>query len=181
MAFPRIFAALSGVIPASYLDENFSAAAEAATVTALQTQVNALAGSATPLAHVAAGAAGASTQFSRVDHRHPPPPATGFTGTAGAKVANYTLVAADDGKVIEFDAAAEVTCTIPNSLAAGFSCSIVQVGAGKVVVAPGASATRRQRLAYTRTAGQWAVVSMYVRQNVGGTAAEFVLGGDMVA
>lgn len=93
----------------------------------------------------------------------------------------YTLVAADTGKVVELTNAGAITLTVPNSLAEGFSCTILQGGAGQVTVAAGSGATMRNRQSHTKLAGQWAVGVIHVRDNSGGSAAEFVLGGDTAA
>lgn len=51
-----------------------------------------------------------------------------------AKTASYTLVAADNGKVITMSVATANTLTIPASLAVGFNCTIIQIGAGQTTI-----------------------------------------------
>lgn len=169
------FANLAGNQPASLLDDSFALAATQADMTALQAAVAALPSDDTPLIPVAGGDAGVGTALSREDHQHPPQSATINlqTGTT------YTLVASDDGKVIEFSNAGAITVTVENSLPVAFNCLMVQVAAGQVTFVPEAGATQRQSLGFNRTARQWSIVSMYVRAN-GGSAAEYVLSGDMV-
>lgn len=93
----------------------------------------------------------------------------------------YTLVAGDNGKVVELGNAAAITLTLPNSLAVGFNCLIRQTGAGQVTVTPAAGANRRNRQSHTKLAGQWAEASLSIRTNAGGTTAEYVFSGDTAA
>jgi hypothetical protein len=51
-----------------------------------------------------------------------------------AKTASYTLVAADNGKVITMNVASANTLTVPASLAVGFNCTIIQIGAGATTI-----------------------------------------------
>lgn len=93
----------------------------------------------------------------------------------------YTLQASDAGKVVELTNAAAITLTLPNSLPAGFCCSIAQGGAGQVTFSAASGATLRNRQAHTKLAGQWSMASLVVRGNSGGSAAEYVLAGDTAA
>lgn len=176
-SFTYTFAALAGSVPAAYLDSNFAQCAFASDVTALTAVVAALPSASTPLVPVAGGSAGAAATLSKSDHQHPPQDATVNlqTGTT------YTLQASDNGKIVEFNNAGAVTCTVPNSLAVGFNCGICQAGAGQVTVAAGASATQRQASGFAKTRAQWSEIAMRVRANAGGSAAEYVLSGDMAA
>lgn len=88
------------------------------------------------------------------------------TGTA------YTLLAADAGKVITCDNGSAITLTVPASLGAGFTCSVVQKGAGQVTFAA-SSTTINNRQSHTKIAGQHGVATLIA------TAANvFVLAGD---
>lgn len=176
MPFPYTFAALSGTVPATYLDANFAVCAFASDVTALTTVVGALPSAAVPLIPVAGGLAGVAATLSRSDHQHPPQSATPNyqTGTT------YTLLSSDDGKVVDMVNAAAITLTLPNTAAVGFSCLVTQGGAGQITLTAAVGATLRQRQSFTKSAGQWAVMTLYVRANAGGTAAEWVATGDMV-
>jgi hypothetical protein len=49
---------------------------------------------------------------------------------------SYTLLAADNGKIITLSNASAITLTVPASLGAGFSCMLIQLGAGTVTVTP---------------------------------------------
>jgi hypothetical protein len=90
----------------------------------------------------------------------------------------YTLDASDAGKVVQLTNASAITLTVPNSLPVGWSCTLLQGGAGQVTVTAGSGATHRQRQSHTKLAGQYAVGLITVIANSGGSAAEYVLGGD---
>jgi len=88
------------------------------------------------------------------------------TGTA------YTILASDAGKVITCNNGSAVTVTVPASLGAGFTCSVVQKGAGQVTFAA-SSTTINNRQTHTKIAGQHGVATLI------STAADvFVLAGD---
>lgn len=93
----------------------------------------------------------------------------------------YTLQASDSGKVVECTNGSAITVTLPNSLAVGFCCTIVQGGAGQITLSAASGANLRNRQSHTKTAGQWAGATLYVRTNSGGSAAEYVLNGDTSA
>ena len=71
-----------------------------------------------------------------------------------------TLSAADNGKVLYFTSASAVTVTTAVSLGAGFSCTIIQGGAGQITVAQGASTTLVSYGSLVKTAGQYALASL---------------------
>lgn len=171
------FGSLSGAVAASLLDSAFALCAAQTDLTALTATVAALPSNTVPLNFLAGGSAGVSAALSRVDHRHPPQSAAPNlqTGTT------YTLQASDDGGVVDLANAAAITVTVPSTLATGFSCLLRQSGAGQVTVSAGSGATARQASGYTKTRAQWSEVSLNVRSNSGGSAAEYVLSGDMAA
>lgn len=86
----------------------------------------------------------------------------------------YTLLATDIGKVITFNNASAITVTVPSGLVVGFNCLILQIGAGQVTLSASGT-TIQNRLGFTKTAGQYAALTLasYV-SNV------FVSSGDMV-
>lgn len=92
------------------------------------------------------------------------------------KTGNYEVVAADDLAKIEFDAAAAVTLTIPNTIPAGWECVVIQKGAGAVTVSV-AGSPPLSRASHTKTAGQYAIAYVIVTANPG-TAPVVYLGGD---
>lgn len=107
---------------------------------------------------------------------------SGYIGHLNAQTGTtYTLVAADTGKVVECTNAAAITLTLPATAAEGFCCTVVQGGAGQITLTPAGSATSRNRQSHTKTAGKWAAVTLYVRTNAGGSAAEYVMCGDSAA
>ena len=120
-----------------------------------------------------------------------PTGATGSTGPAGADASidisittvtdAYTLLSSDKGKVIEFNKGTDAAINLPANMAVGFNCTITQVGAGKPVLTPASGALLREASGYTKTRAQWSVLTLYVRANVGGNAAEYVAVGDMAA
>lgn len=95
-----------------------------------------------------------------------------LTGTA------HTLDSSYVDKTIIFTNASAIVLTIPNSLYIGFKCRVIQYGAGQVTFTPASGATRRNRSSFTKTAGQYAVASLEVVTNSGGSAAEYILSGD---
>ena len=70
----------------------------------------------------------------------------------------YTLTSSDNGKVVTLNNAAAITLTINIGLGDGFNCLIVQKGVGQITIA--GTATRINRQNHTKTAGQYAVVSI---------------------
>ncbi len=88
------------------------------------------------------------------------------TGTA------YTLLAGDAGKVVVLNNGSAVTVTVPSGLGAGFTCSVVQKGAGQVTFVA-SSTTINNRQSHTKIAGQHGVATLV------STASDvFVLAGD---
>lgn len=49
---------------------------------------------------------------------------------------SYTLQSTDNGKIITLSNASAITLTVPASLGAGFSCMLMQIGAGQVTITP---------------------------------------------
>lgn len=85
-----------------------------------------------------------------------------------------TISSADNGYVIYYTNASAVTVTVNNTLAVGFTCTIVQSGAGQVTVSAGSGMTRRQRQSYTKTAGQYAIGNVHCH-----ASGEFIFQGDL--
>ncbi|MDC0948828.1 hypothetical protein OAS86_05760 [Gammaproteobacteria bacterium] len=89
------------------------------------------------------------------------------------KTASYTLTAADNDKIIEFDSATDVTLTVPSGLPAGYEVSITQKGVGQVIFA-GSGVTIRNARGYDRTTAQWAKAGIEV-----GNGGTVILSGDV--
>lgn len=86
-----------------------------------------------------------------------------------------TLSAADDGKVIYCTSSSAVTITCATGLGAGFSCTIIQGGTGKVTIAAG-SATLVSYASLFKTMGQYAVISL-----ISPVADTFIAAGNLGA
>lgn len=97
------------------------------------------------------------------------------TGTA------YSLLSSDSGGLVAFTGASPSTLTLPNSLPAGFRCTVAQIGAGQVTftAASGATVASAQGLVKTALIGSGA--ELWVYQNTGGAAAKYWLAGDLAA
>jgi hypothetical protein len=93
----------------------------------------------------------------------------------------YTLVAGDAGKRVKLTNAAAITLTLPDSLAADFTCMVEQGGAGQVTFTAAGGATLHNRQTHTKTAGQYAQVGVYVDTNSGGSSAVYTISGDTAA
>jgi len=89
------------------------------------------------------------------------------------KTASFTLTAAEAGKMVTFNAASGVTCTVNSSVfAAGNRVDILQLGAGQVTFA--GSATRRSSGGKTKLSGQYSGATIWFI-----SATEYVLFGDI--
>ncbi len=71
-----------------------------------------------------------------------------------------TLSNSDNGKVLYFSNPSAITVTTATGLTSGFSCLLVQGGAGQITVAQGASTTRVNRSGQYKSAGQYAGISL---------------------
>jgi hypothetical protein len=94
---------------------------------------------------------------------------TGPTGPTGpepsltiADNANtaITLSDADNNRVVRCTASSAVTVTVPSTLAAGFSCMVIQAGTGQVTFVAGSGATLNSFGNLLKTAGQHAPASL---------------------
>ena len=92
-----------------------------------------------------------------------------------------TIGNVQDGALIRTTNGSAVTATLDATAPAGTQLAVCQVGAGQVTFAAGSGATLHNRQGHTKTAGQWATVSLYVDSNAGGSAAVWVLSGDTAA
>ena len=76
---------------------------------------------------------------------------------------SYALVASDNGKVVTLSNASAITLSVPSGLCMGFSCIIVQIGAGQVTVASGSGSPTTTINSYAglkKLAGQHAAASI---------------------
>lgn len=81
---------------------------------------------------------------------------SGFAANIVSTAINYSLTAADNGKVIQSTSASAITITIPTGLPNGFNCTAVQMGAGQITFA----GTYLNRGTFTKSASQYSVVSI---------------------
>ena len=84
---------------------------------------------------------------------------------------SYTLTSSDNGKVVTLNNSSAINLTIDTGLGDGFNCLIVQKGAGQITIV--GTATRINRQSHTKTAGQYAVVSIV---NIG--SDNIIIAGD---
>lgn len=94
-----------------------------------------------------------------------PPNEGGAASTLGLggitqDAASRALMAADNGKTLVMTAAGATVYTVPAALPAGFSCRVVQGGAGAVTMT-GSGATIANRQSFVKTAGQNAMISLH--------------------
>lgn len=103
---------------------------------------------------------------------------SGYRGDINAQTGtSYTLLASDAGRVIDHANSSAITVTLPNNLPQGFCLTYLQAGAGQITFSPASGASLRNYSTHTKTAGQWAAVTLWVRANPGGSSAEYVLAG----
>jgi len=97
----------------------------------------------------------------------------GFDATLNDQTGTtYNIGGGDAGKVVTCNNGSAVTVTVPSGLGAGFTCSVVQKGAGQVTFAA-SSTTINNRQSHTKIAGQHGVATLV------STATDvFVLAGD---
>jgi hypothetical protein len=93
----------------------------------------------------------------------------------------YTVTAADNGKILRFTDGTAVTVNLPEDMPVGFNIGVLQDGAGQVTFSAEVGATLQNRQTHTKTAGQRAVVGLFVVTNAGGSAAVYNLNGDTAA
>ena len=99
---------------------------------------------------------------------------SGFDANLSDQTATtYTLVAADNGKVVTLNHSSAITLTIPTGLGDGFNCLLVQKGAGQVTIAAASGVTISNRSSETKTAGRYGIVTVV---NIGSEA--YILAGD---
>ncbi len=89
-----------------------------------------------------------------------------------------TSSAADRGRVLTMSNAAAITLTLDAQAEVGFCVTVYQKGAGLVSFAAESGATIHNRQSHTKMAGQYAVCTLFVEANAGGSAAIWVLAGD---
>lgn len=97
--------------------------------------------------------------------------------TLDRKTASYTLVANDNGKLIEMNVATANTLTINASLfSAGNQILISQYGAGQTTITAGAGVTLRSSGGKLKTSAQYSLVTI-----IAISSTEFYIAGDLIA
>ena len=81
---------------------------------------------------------------------------SGFAANVTTISEGRNLTAADNGKIIQSTSASAIIVTIPTGLPTGFNCTVVQMGTGQITF----SGTYLNRSSFTKTASQYAVVSI---------------------
>lgn len=101
--------------------------------------------------------------------------ATLFNNQVGT---SYTFVSADCGKTVTFTNAAAVSAMLPNNIGLGFTCEVVQLGAGQVSFFVNSGAALQNRSSQTKLAGQYGAGRLSVVSVGAGTSATYNLAGD---
>jgi hypothetical protein len=97
--------------------------------------------------------------------------------TLDRKTASYTLVANDNGKMIEMNVGSANTLTINASLfSAGNQILISQYGAGQTTITAGAGVTLRSPSGKLKLTGQYSLATI-----IAISATEFYISGDLTA
>lgn len=89
-----------------------------------------------------------------------------------------TILSSDCGKTIVFTSGSAITLTTLASIVSGTeTCSIAvnQAGAGQVTVSNGGGATQVSYSGCTKTAGQYATLSLFIQPN---SASQYQIGGE---
>lgn len=95
------------------------------------------------------------------------------------EIAASTTVNANHAEaVLQSTAGSGITVTLPKDLPAGFTCMVEQSGAGQITFAAATGAALVNRQSHTKTAGQYALCTLYVRDNDDGISASWLLAGD---
>lgn len=85
----------------------------------------------------------------------------------------YSLVASDNGKIININVSAAFTLTIPSGLPVGFNCTIVQYGTGQITLATSGT-TLKNRNSFNKSAGQYSIITII---NMG--TETYIVSGEM--
>jgi hypothetical protein len=92
-----------------------------------------------------------------------------------------TITAADHDKLVSLANGSPISCVLSAAAPAGTIVRALQRDAGQVTFSAASGATLRNRQSHTKTAGEWAIVTLQVSINSGGSAAVWYLSGDTAA
>lgn len=90
--------------------------------------------------------------------------------------ATGTITQADNGKIINCNRGTGQTITVTGPITSGFTCVVVQEGAGQTTFAAGGGATLSNRQTHTKIAGQDGIASLICM-----VGDDVKLGGDTAA
>lgn len=93
--------------------------------------------------------------------------------TITTKTSNYSVTSADNGKILEFNSAVDVTCVIPSGLPAGFQISVTQLGSGRVNFV-GSGVILNNAYGYNKTAFRYSKAGVEVS-----STNEVIISGDL--
>ena len=97
------------------------------------------------------------------------------SGAINAQIGSYTLVAGDNGKIVTMNVGSANNLTVPASLAVGFNCTVIQLGAGQTtILASGTTLNSYQ--GYLKISGQHGSASI-----VGYTSNVYNVAGSLSA
>ena len=83
--------------------------------------------------------------------------------TKSITATNYTLIASDSGRMLDFSAAAIITLTIPDTLPVGFQVSVTQAGVGGISIVGSGAMIVNNRWGASRSIGKWSKIGIEVR------------------
>lgn len=92
---------------------------------------------------------------------------------------SYTFSSTDYGKPVTLTNAAAITVTLPNNLPKGWNTIVYQGGVGQVTFSAASGATLVNHGGHSKTGGQYAMATLMVMSNSGGSNAVIALGGDV--
>jgi hypothetical protein len=108
-----------------------------------------------------------------------PPGPTNYSAIIRETAQSLTIAVSDLGSHIIITDTVARTVTLPGGLPSGFTCVVVQGGAGGLTFAAGPGAVVHSRLGAMTTAAQWSFVACMVRANPGGNAAQWIIWGGL--
>ena len=92
------------------------------------------------------------------------------------ETAAFTVGASHFGATVRLSSATGVNVTLPADAPVGTGFTLLQVGLGEAIFAPGAGASLHHDAGHTRSLGHWALCGAVVESNAG-SAASWVLYG----
>lgn len=92
---------------------------------------------------------------------------------------SFTVTSDMAGGLVIINSSTPSQVRLPNDMIAGFNCTFVQVGTAPFEVVALSGASRAQKYNWFKSEGRFATVSAFVRGNGTGTAALWVVIGDV--